>query len=351
MYISNETHEGPLRRSILQEHDILFAIAGSIGKCVVVQNDILPANTNQALAIIRLKKTENVKYIFYVLQSQLMKDYININVKGSAQPNLNLQQMSNFSIPLPPLPIQNEIVRILDNFTELSAELSAELSNELSARKKQYEYYRNELLSFDDRVEWYTLEDVFDIRNGYTPSKKIPEYWNNGTIHWFRMEDIRLNGRVLNRSIQHVSHLGVKKSGLFKKNSIMIATTATLGNHAIITCDYLSNQQLTNLTIKDTFEIKIIPMYAFYYFFIIDELCESVANFSGGIPIVDQKNFKKLRFPVPTIREQERIVAILDRFDALCNDISVDLSAEIEARQKQYEYYRDKLLSFKVLAK
>ena len=160
------------------------------------------------------------------------------------------------------------------------------------------------------------------------------------------MEDIRQNGRILNDSIQHVTNLGVKSSGLFKRGSIMVATTATIGEHALIETDYLSNQQLTNLTIKDKYTELILPKYAFYYFFIVDKQCLGVANFSGGIPIVDQSRFKKLRFAVPPLKVQKRIVYVLDNFDAVCNDLKIGLPAEIEARQKQYEYYRDKLLSF-----
>jgi type I restriction enzyme S subunit len=144
-FISQSMHEEALKRSILQENDILFAIAGSIGKCAVITKDLLPANTNQALAIIRLTENVNRNYILHMLQSQHMKEYISRSVKGSAQPNLNLQQMSNFSIPVPPLPIQQEIARLLDKFTTLEAELEAELE----ARKKQYEYYRNTLLTFN----------------------------------------------------------------------------------------------------------------------------------------------------------------------------------------------------------
>lgn len=196
------------------------------------------------------------------------------------------------------------------------------------------------------QVEWLTLDDIFDIKNGYTPSKKNSEYWEGGNIPWFRMEDIRQNGRILNDSIQHVTNLGVKSSGLFKRGSIMVATTATIGEHALIETDYLSNQQLTNLTIKDKYAELILPKYAFYYFFIVDRQCLGVANFSGGIPIVDQSRFKKLRFAVPPLKVQERIVYVLDNFDAVCNDLNIGLPAEIEARQKQYEYYRDRLLSF-----
>lgn len=130
----------------------------------------------------------------------------------------------------------------------------------------------------------------------------------------------------------------------------MISTTATLGEHAFITTDYLSNQQLTNITIKQYYKNNVIPKFAFYYCYIIAQQCYSIANYSGGIPIVDQSKFRNLPFPVPPLAEQERIVTILDRFDKLCNDISEGLPAEIEARKKQYEYYRDKLLTFKELA-
>ena len=130
----------------------------------------------------------------------------------------------------------------------------------------------------------------------------------------------------------------------------MIATTATLGEHAIIETDYMSNQQFTNLTIKASMKEKVLPHFAFYYFFIIDRQCEGVANFSGGIPIVDQSKFKQILFPMPSIKRQAEIVELLDRFDILCNDLTTGIPAEIAARQKQYEYYRDKLLTFKELS-
>lgn len=281
------------------------------------------------------------KYVFYVLQKMHLEK---LNTAGGV-PSLTQSLLNSVKLPVPPLEVQREIVRMLDNFTFLTAELTAELT----ARRKQYEHYRNDNLSFGKETDWRTIGEIFDIRNGYTPSKKIPEYWENGSIPWFRLEDIRTNGRVLYDAIQHVHISGIKKSGLFKKDSIMIATTATLGEHAIIKTDYMTNQQLTNLTINDDYRDRMLPKFAFYYFYIIDELCKSVANYSGGIPIVDQNKFRLLPFPVPSIEKQEEIVALLDKFDSLCNDISIGLPAEIAARQKQYEYYRDKLLTFKEL--
>ena len=150
-YIDDDIHNGSLRRSILQANDILFTIAGAtIGKCVVVPASALPANTNQALAIIRLKENYEHKYIFYLLKSKYMKDYIQKSIKGSAQPNLNLQQLNDFVIPVPPLEVQQRIVGILDRFDALCNDISSGLPAEIEARQKQYEYYRDKLLNFKE---------------------------------------------------------------------------------------------------------------------------------------------------------------------------------------------------------
>jgi type I restriction enzyme S subunit len=151
-YISKSMHETTLKRSILQANDILFTIAGTIGKCVIVPEDILPANTNQALAIIRLTDKINHNYAFYLMQSKYMKNYMQRCIKGSAQPNLNLQQLNEFKIPLPPLEEQDRIVAILDRFDTLTSDITQGLPAEIEARRKQYEYYRDKLLTFKEKA-------------------------------------------------------------------------------------------------------------------------------------------------------------------------------------------------------
>ena len=149
-FITQSIHEKELKRSMLQPNDILFTIAGAtIGKCAVVTKDILPANTNQALAIIRLNGKANRRYVLYMLLSQYMTDYIYRSVKGSAQPNLNLQQMNNFLFPLPPLEEQTRIVDTLNRFDTLINDITSGLPAEIEARRKQYEYYRDRLLRFE----------------------------------------------------------------------------------------------------------------------------------------------------------------------------------------------------------
>ena len=148
-YVDEETHTTFLKRSMLEENDILITIAGAtIGKCAIVPKEILPANTNQALAIIRLAKGNSPKYVMYLLQSDLMKKYMQKNIKGSAQPNLNLKQLNDFIIPLPPLNVQERLVRVLDNFEAICTDLNIGLPAEIEARQKQYEYYRDLLLTF-----------------------------------------------------------------------------------------------------------------------------------------------------------------------------------------------------------
>lgn len=289
-------------------------------------------------------ETLKTKYVYYILTN--IQEKIYSTKKGGGVPHVHISSIDKFEIPVPPLPVQEEIVRILDAFTELQAELQK--------RKQQYNYYLDNLLNFKNinrggyqaEVRWMKMSEVFEIRNGYTPSKAKKEFWEGGTIPWFRMEDIRQNGRILSDSILHITPKGVKGKGLFKANSFILATTATIGEHALIIADSQANQQFTNLSIRKSLENELSVKYVYYYFFVIDEWCKANTNVSN-FASVDMSKFYNLLIPIPSIAEQQRIVAILDRFDTLTTDLTKGLPAEIEKRRQQYEYYRDKLLTFK----
>lgn len=293
--------------------------------------------------LITIKDTQilSYKYLYYWLSIEAKKHVYS----GMGNPKLMSNQMGKVPIPIPPLAVQEEIVRILDKFTTLEAELDC--------RKRQYEYYRNQLLSLDvikrqqgiNNVTWLTLEEVFETRNGYTPSKANAAFWENGTFPWFRMEDIRANGGVLKDSIQHVTPQAIKGKGLFMAGSIIMATTATIGEHALITVDALANQRFTNFRVRNSMEDKLLTKFVYYYFFVIDEWCKQNVNVSS-FPSVEIERLKKQPFPIPPLAEQQRIVSILDKFEALTTSISEGLPKEIELRRKQYEYYRNQLLSF-----
>lgn len=281
----------------------------------------------------------NIKYLYYALLNEWSKKFFDYTHK--AHPSVVRKE---YRIPLPPLPVQQEIVRILDNFTELTAELNKKLDEELAARRKQYEHYRDELLTFGDEVPKVHLRELFNTQNGYTPSKAKPEFWSNGTIPWFRMEDIRENGRILDQAIQTVSLKAIKGKP-FPVNSIIVATSATIGEHALITVESLANQRFTYLMLKDEYKERVNIKFLFYYCFLLDEYCLSCLN-QGNFASVDMVKFGKFLFAIPPIEKQNYIVDQLDRFNTLCNDLTSSLPAEIAARQKQYEYYRDKLLTF-----
>ncbi|MCQ2921684.1 restriction endonuclease subunit S [Helicobacter pylori] len=306
--------------------------------------------------------TINIRFIFFYMQT------IPYNIGGEHARHW-ISRYSQLEVPIPPLEIQQEIVKILDAFTELNTELKA--------RKKQYQYYQNMLLDFKDinqnhkdakmsaktypkrlktllqtlapkGVEFKTLEEVFEIKNGYTPSKNNPEFWKNGTIPWFRMEDIRENGRILKDSIQHITPKALKGKKLFPKNSIIISTTATIGEHAILIVDSLANQRFTFLSKKANCDLALDMKFFFYQCFLLGEWCKNNINVSG-FASVDMTAFKKYKFPIPPLEIQQEIVKILDQFSALTTDLQAGIPAEIKARKKQYEYYREKLLTFKPL--
>ena len=160
-------------------------------------------------------------------------------------------------------------------------------------------------------VEYKTIEELCEVQNGYTPSKKITEYWDNGDFPWFRMEDIRVNGKELSDSIQHVNFTGVKGEG-FPADSIIFATTATIGEHALVTVPFICNQQLTHIHIKEHVKPFLDIRFLFYYSDIIDELCKKNTKGCSTLPAVALDKFKQFPVPVPPLEVQREIVRILD---------------------------------------
>ena len=285
------------------------------------------------------------KFVYHYMRTHF-KRYILSKSVGATATSIRKPMLENFSVPIPPLNIQTKIVHILDTFMELEKELE----EELEARRKQYEYYRNSLLSFDKsggggKIMYKPLEDVFSMRNGYTPSKSKKELWEGGSIPWYRMEDLRTGARMLSDAIQHITPKAIKGKGLFQANSIIMATTATIGEHALLVVEGLANQQFTNFEIKSEYRERLLPKFAYYYFFSIGAWCKQNTNVSS-FPSVAISSLKIQTIPIPPLPEQRRIVRILDKFDVLTNSLTEGLPKEVELRRKQYEYYREQLLSF-----
>ena len=196
-----------------------------------------------------------------------------------------------------------------------------------------------------DGVEYRALGELFNTRNGYTPSKTNKNFWTNGTVPWFRMEDIRENGTILNHAIQNVSENAIKGS-LFPADSIIVATSATIGQHALIKVPSIANQRFTYLMVKKNFKERFDAKFLYYYCFKLDEYCKKCLN-QSNFATVDMKKFAKFEFPIPPLAVQQEIVRILDSFTKLEKELEQELEKELAARQKQYEYYKNLLLDFK----
>ncbi|WP_338997439.1 restriction endonuclease subunit S [Fusobacterium animalis] len=369
-YISEEDYEKNYKIKPKID-DIFMTRIGTIGKCAIVTEDT-PLAYYVSLALLRLDKNKiDSGYLKYIIESEIGRKELNKRILFTAVPiKINKGDIDKIEIPLPPLEVQKRIVRVLDNFEKICNDLNIGLPAEIEARQKQYEFYRNFLLTFkienctlpktrqdktrQDIIKLFMyifgyieleLGEIFELKNGYTPSKSNPEYWLNGNINWFKIEDININGRTLKNSIEKVNKKGIKGK-LFPENTLIISTSATIGEYALITKEFLCNQRFTCLIIKEEYKNILLPMFLKHYAYILSKKCKENIKI-GNFPSVDMDKFKKFLIPLPSLEEQERIVDILDRFDKLCNDISEGLPAEIEARQKQYEYYREKLLTFK----
>ena len=274
------------------------------------------------------------KYIFCYLKQEERK--IASKVRKAGIPTLDAKVIEDIKIPLIDVQRQEEIVSHLDTFTTLISNLESELD----MRRKQYEHYRNQLLDFEG-VEKLPLSEVFEMRGGYTPSTQNNEFWEDGILPWFRMEDIRENGNILSDSTLHITPIAVKKNGLFPMNSIILATSATIGVHALLTVPALSNQRFTAFYPKEKYEDKVNYKYTYYVFYIIDEWCKNNIV-QGGFASVDMAGLRKYLFPLPSLVKQQEIVEKLDAFENLIQS----LEQEIKLRKQQYEYYREKLLTF-----
>jgi type I restriction enzyme S subunit len=248
-----------------------------------------------------------------------------------------ISKYSKFKIPTPPLNIQKEIVKILDNFTQLEAELEAELE----VRRKQYEYYHKKLLTPEDNVERITLNDVGKV----SMCKRIfkNETLASGDIPFYKIGTF---GKEPNAFIsQNIYNEYRKRFSFPKKGDVLLSASGTIGRRVIYNGEPAYFQD-SNIIWIDNDEKKVLNKFLYYLYATVEWKTEG-----GTIQRLYNNNLKKIKIPVPPLAEQKRIISILDKFDALVNDISIGLPAELNARRKQYEYYRDQLLTFKPLEK
>ncbi|WP_290652784.1 restriction endonuclease subunit S [Idiomarina sp.] len=330
--------------------DTTFIIcAGAAGEIGYSNNDFWAADDVFSL---KVPTHINSKYLYHGLLAQ--KGKILSQVRRASIPRLSRSAVENLVVPIPcpenpekSLQIQAEIVRILDAFTSLTAELTAELT----ARKKQYNYYRDKLLSFEDGdVEWKTLGEVsLKSYSGGTPKAGNPTYYDGGTIPWLRTKEVKFSD-IYETSVK-VTQAAIDETAAkwIPENCVIIAISgATAGRSAINRIPLTTNQHCCCLEIDPK---QALYRYVFHWVSLNYEKLKEMGQGARGD--LNSGIIKSFKIPIPcpgeptkSLEEQERIVTILDKFDALTNSITEGLPREIELRQKQYEYYRDLLLSF-----
>ncbi len=284
------------------------------------------------------------KFVYYYLLTQTHRLQEVARATSVKLPQLGVKDTDSLKIPVPPLEVQRKIVRILDTFSKLEAELEAELE----ARKQQYEHYRRELLSEDqlENAVWLSLEEVSDrVSSGATPRAGAEKYYSGGTIPWLRTAEVTF-GEIWNTEMR-ITDQALQETGVtwIKENCVIIAISgATAARSAVNKIPLTTNQHCCNLQIDDS-----IADYAYVFYWVSSHYEELKAFGRGARADLNAKLIKDFPILLPPLEEQRRIVAILDKFDALVNDLSVGLPAELKARRQQYEHYRDKLLTFKEL--
>ena len=188
---------------------------------------------------------------------------------------------------------------------------------------KKYKYSGVEWIG-EIPEHWKTLRLRFvcELRNGYTPSKANPDFWSEGTIPWYRMEDIRESGRRLNEAKQYITESAIKGGGLFEAGSFIMATTATIGEHAVLIVDSLANQRFTNLKIRKSLSHSDFNAFFFQYLFVVDDYCKTTTK-TATFPAVNMEDLKNFIVCIPPLDEQKIILTYLDKRCAeLDNSIS-----------------------------
>lgn len=330
-----------LWRVNINKDSIIMPNVGNCGEVYYLKPEMLP-NLNNVLgpnAILMRADDYNLKYLYYCLEAKSFKYKLTKITSSMGQTKFNKTNLKELLLPVPPLEIQCEIVHILDEFTELTAELTAELK----ARQKQYDFYKDNLLLDLKKIKQYKLNEIAKIYDG---THQTPNYTNSG-VNFISVENIK----DIYNSTKYISKEDYQKYKIKPQiNDVFMTRIGSIGKCSVF------NKQV-NLAYYVSLALirpnnKIVNSYYLKY------LIESIIGIKelrkrtlvNAVPIkVNKDDIGKLEFPIPSLEEQERIVDILNKFDKLCNDISEGLPAEIEARQKQYEYYRDKLLTFKEL--
>ena len=320
---------------------ITVAGSGAYAGFVMYWNE--PIFVGDAFSVKANEEQVLLRYIYHFLLS--IQEKIHDLKSGGGVPHVYAKDVARFIIPLPPLPVQQEIVRILDKFTTLEAELEA--------RKKQYEFYRDQLLSYEGKeVDWKPLGKVGSFVRGNGLQKKDLITSGVPAIHYGQI--YTYYGTYTNKTKSFVSQEFAQKTRKAHYGDLIIATTSENDEDVCKAVAWLGDGEIAISSDACFYTHAMNPKYVAYYFQ-TKLFQKQKSSFITGTKVrrVNANDLAKIIIPIPypndtkkSLEEQARIVAILDRFDTLVNSISEGLPREIELRKKQYEYYREQLLSF-----
>ena len=322
VYVTEERYKQDSKIQ-LKNGDILITKDGTLGKVAQVKGLEMPATLNGGVFVVRCKdgSLEN-RFILHYLLSNHFQSVVEQQKTGSTISHLTQTLFSRLMIPIPPLEIQREIVRILDNFTNLTSELTSELT----ARGIQYSYYRNKLLTFHANTKIVQLADIADIGTGSSNTNEAVE---DGKYPFFvrSQEPLRKNDYEYDETAIITAGDGVGVGKVYH----------------YIEGKYALHQRAYRIHINTP---EVMSKYYFHYMKAKFLPYIQKTMFQGSVASIRRPMLNAFPVPVPPLDVQKRIVNVLDNFEKICSDLNIGLPAEIEARQKQYEYYRDKLLTF-----
>ena len=345
-----------VKGKLFPKDSIIVATSATIGKHALIRIESL---ANQRFTYLVLKEEYNyyynIKFLYYYCYK--LDEWCLTHLNQSNFASVDMGKFHAFTFPVPPLEVQNEIVRILDNFTGLIKELT----KELTARKKQYEYYRNLLFTFThgeiesihNTFNWIEVElkDVIDsLTTGLNPRQFFKLNTDDAKNYYVTIRELHNNTIIFSDRTDKINDEALilcnNRSNL-EIGDVLFSGTGTIGETAVIL------EKPINWNIKEgIYAIKpkknMLNSKFLMYLLRTPKIYSNIMNkvIGGTVKSIPMKEMKMLKISIPSIQEQEKIVTILDHFDTLCNDLTTGLPAEIEARKKQYEYYRDKLLSF-----
>ena len=339
------TKEGAEKSRYVRKGDFILSNSMSFGRPYILAID--GCIHDGWLSISNFKDVFLSDYLYYLLSSSAIQQEMKKRASfGGAVQNLNAEIVKALVLPVPPIEVQSEIVRILDNFTNLTAELTAELT----ARKMQYSYYRDNLLSFNMPV---SKKKIGEITRVFSAARVHKNEWTQEGVPFYRSSDVisKFNGVENSRGKAYISFDLYKrlsaKSGKIMKDDILITGGGTIGIPYVVPSDepiYVKDADLLCIQKSKEFNSRFL-----YHYFLSTEFRKYLENITHNATIAHYtiSQIENTPVPLPPLDVQNRIVNVLDNFEKICSDLNIGLPAEIEARQKQYEYYRDKLLSFK----